>query len=558
MDILFLNPPKSRKDGDQILDTSMLWMASQLSYLGCQVSIRMPSGDKLHEQIEAHLNELKPRIVAIACKWWNTLYGAIQVAQAVRRVDPKLKIIMGGHTATVFCKELVYSGVVDVILKGDVDQSLPILVCEGRVSNAYTVRGHIPSIAGVKKYPDLGTIPLTSPSVLLDAWDQIPGYVWTGRGCNYSCFYCAENRKTGRELLGRSGCHMRSVDEVASDILSLQGRGHIIFDYEHASVEKTSGFLEGLGEKISNNSLNCYHFAWGLPSKAMLDTLSEVFNQVSVCIDVQVFDEEHRRRLSSKSLVKPFFSDESLCELLDYAEQKDNICVDGTGIVGLPYETEGIRERGIQFIEAISKKYQCARDWRASPLHVIPGTPLAAGSKFHDLEVIRRDYDDFYSFTEEAYEDQVAYYSTVRKHHPYGVYPEGQPNAIVNFMSEATRRLESLRKEKVVIQMEKEDNVAKIELTDPFSPLRSLIELLSDGNFEGEEELHLHLGPHTWFHSSWIDYTSESGENSATMFGQRLTSVELEQKLKKLLARFPTVLLKSKHENWGIISDLVK
>ena len=44
----------------------------------------------------------------------------------------------GGHTASVFPRELIATGKVDVVLLGDADFSIHALVREGRVSNGYS------------------------------------------------------------------------------------------------------------------------------------------------------------------------------------------------------------------------------------------------------------------------------------------------------------------------------------------------------------------------------------------------------------------------------------
>ena len=93
----------------------------------------MPSGAALDDEIAAILARERPSYVAVACKWWNTLYGALEVADAVRRAALRSRSSSVGPRVR-FSRELVATGKVDVVL-GDADFSVHALVREGRVSN---------------------------------------------------------------------------------------------------------------------------------------------------------------------------------------------------------------------------------------------------------------------------------------------------------------------------------------------------------------------------------------------------------------------------------------
>ena len=233
--------------------------------------------------------------------------------------------------------------------------------------------------------------------------------------------------------------------------------------------------------------------------------------------------------------------------------------MDGTGIFGLPYENEQIRIQGLSFIETISKNFDCARDWRPSPLHVIPGSPLALQQRFHDLVVIRQTFQDFLAFTKDAFENQVSYYASERAFHPYGVYPEGSPGAIAGFMREAGLRLNSWRQAKKRIQIASSGLHRELHLTDPFSPLESLQEGLDLIKNSGGRTLSISLGSRTWFHRSWLDYTSETGENGSTHLGSSHGSrlETLRKSLSHGFRRFDRVELQPAPGRWGVIKEML-
>ena len=158
VDMLFFNPPKSWRRSDHVLNTAMLWLASGLLLQGRAATIRMPSGLNVDGDMVEAIEAERPRHVAISCKWWNTLYGAMEVARAVRRWFPGLPILTGGHTASVFATELVATGLFDVVLLGDVDQSLNEPAINDRLSHAYTSSGYHPTAQQSGPWPFLVTL----------------------------------------------------------------------------------------------------------------------------------------------------------------------------------------------------------------------------------------------------------------------------------------------------------------------------------------------------------------------------------------------------------------
>lgn len=557
MDVTFFNPPRSASHHDHVLNTAMLWLASALKEQGMEAIIRMPSGADLEHEIVGYLEQDRPQFVAIACKWWNTLYGALRVAAVVRRHFPGIPVIMGGHTATVFARELVATGNVDIVLMGDVDHTLPLLVRENRVANGWTRTGYQKGPAVPKG--GLDHVHLDRLEHLTDRPDWVPGYVWLGRGCSYDCFYCLERREEGKRFFDRNGPRLRPESAVAHDIAQMSQRGQIIFDYEHPSINQAEKTIAAIADALPDRHRNGYYFHWGLPSRKLLSLLSEAFNQVGICVDVQAFHEPHRKKLSEAGLIKPFFSDQALWDVMGHAQSLGNIHVDATGIVGMPWETEHDRERSLAWIEQTCQSFSCTRDWRFSPLHVIPGTALAQNGVYHNLEVVRRSFNDFLSFTQEAYETVIPYYATDRRHHPYGVYPQGQPQAIVHFMQEANLRLTSCRDQSRNVRIHQENNKIHLRLQDPYTPLATLRSALYSLQIDCDsgQELHLELGPGTWFHTQWADYTSESGENSAVNSSLGPFVAAIQQQMIDLIRPFSQVVLKPAPGRWGVLNGLL-
>ncbi len=555
-DVVFINPPRSRRGVDHVLDTAMLWLASSLRQAGVEASVRMPSGATLDDDIATILQDERPRYVAVACKWWNTLYGGLQVAEAVRRAAPDVKIVFGGHTASVFPRELIATGKVDVVLLGDADFSIHALVREGRVSNGYSAAGYHPALPAAADVPSLDNVTLGPLDSIVDRPELVPGYVWIGRGCSFGCFYCLETHTLGKQFLGRAAPRLRSPESVARDIAALAGRTELILDWEHPATHYTEPFMEAIADACADRMSSCYYFDWSLPSPRLLDVLSSRFSHVSICLDIQAFHQPHRRELATRRMIKPFFSDDDLLRTLALIERKGNVDVDATGLVGMPFEDADARKSALAFIECVTRSYSCVRDWRVSPLHVIPGTLLTQASRFHNLEVSRRTFADFLAVSAESFEEATPYYENERSVHPHGVHPVGQPREIIDFMRDANGRLEDLRRARRNNQIWCDSDGVRVRIEDPFSPLPALLDTLdAAATRHTGAPLHVGLGDRTRFGGSWLDYTSESGENSATRSHLGSRSSDLSARLRQSFDCFADVRLDAPDDiRWGVVA----
>ena len=76
-------------------------------------------------KIRIALYRYKPEYVAVSCKWFTNLYGAILVAKEVKKVNKAIRVIAGGNTATYFDKELLLNSDFDIVIRGDAE--LPLL-----------------------------------------------------------------------------------------------------------------------------------------------------------------------------------------------------------------------------------------------------------------------------------------------------------------------------------------------------------------------------------------------------------------------------------------------
>lgn len=105
LDVLFLSPPRRSNGSDYLFNNATLQLASFLTQQGLDVRLEPLVGQDWRDRLETALCDYKPRWAAISCKWWDTVHGALVVAEYIREHHPHIKLVTGGQTATSFAQE---------------------------------------------------------------------------------------------------------------------------------------------------------------------------------------------------------------------------------------------------------------------------------------------------------------------------------------------------------------------------------------------------------------------------------------------------------------------
>ncbi|HNW38868.1 MAG TPA: cobalamin-dependent protein [Candidatus Omnitrophota bacterium] len=411
-DILFFNPPQTKR-GDSLQNRALLWIASYLRKNGFRARIFYLNGN-FKETIKQALNQYKPEHVAVSCKWYTNLYGAILVAKEVRRLNRKIRIITGGHTATCFDQELLETGYFDFVVRGDAEMPLlSILNNEAPVNCSIINNGRVEKYGiACNKSPKKNENYILSPpeQILENATEVLSGgnYIWTGKGCSRNCFYCGGSSRAQKKFFGKSKVAYRPRQDVLADISTLSGySNYLMFDF--ACGGQAEAYYLRLFRKIPHKQFKVNFFHWGMPSEKFINEISLTFSGVSLHLDTATLSENLRKILSKKKLLKPFFTNRRLENVIKHCDIKRNIRISIENIAGLPGENEKQVKEHIAFSKYLSKKYISISDISYIPLSAEPGSLLRELHEKLNLNLCRNNFGDFVYLAKQAFQANITY-----------------------------------------------------------------------------------------------------------------------------------------------------
>ncbi len=195
----------------------------------------------------------RPFLVGISSLFSAYHDTAMALAAAIRRRNLDAVIVMGGHHPTVFPEQVITSPDIDYVLRGEGENTLPLLC---RAIQNHTPVSQVPGIAFQEKpdqfqnpeqpviqppywTPDLSRLPLPEPldEAHYRRKHQDAIMVVSSRGCPMPCSYCAVSAASSHGRFRK-----RSVAHVLAEIRQqAAGRdiGFIDFEDENISFDRT-------------------------------------------------------------------------------------------------------------------------------------------------------------------------------------------------------------------------------------------------------------------------------------------------------------------------------
>jgi hypothetical protein len=417
MDLIIFNPPRYRDGQHHKFNNAILWLASYLHQRNVQVRIVPLRDEHYQETVRAEIAQYKPKFAAVCCKWWDTLYSASYIASLVKQCDPRVVTITGGHTASYFAQDIVEHTDFDVVIRGDGEEPLYRLVT-GQTPTNCVFKGDRELIPIYKQYVQtqdhLKDIALIDDiEAVVPDIDVLNSYIWTGKGCTETCVYCAANAWNNVMTFGRARIIYRPIELIVREIEILSkypGSSRVTFDFDPLRGNVENDYHARLLSHIERKKYNCYFCSWSLPRKELIDQLTETFNFVELCIDVQTASERLRKVLSERRFLKAFFSDAELEDVLAHCQQYDNLIIDLSTLMGLPFETDEDIEAIGAFSDYFYDKFESVRYPYVSPMNVEPGAPLLRDPERYGMVLFRKSFQDFYTYTKRSFENNINCY----------------------------------------------------------------------------------------------------------------------------------------------------
>jgi len=211
-----------------------LFLGTILKEARDDVLIFRDSVRSVYDQSKEWLHEAITRadVVAISAMT-STANRAYQIADAIRKAAPKIRIIMGGSHITYMPAEA--SQHADLVVKGEGEEIILEAVNNRNLTGI--VQG--PPVADLNKYP------IPDLSILSEKKRpprQAP--ISTSRGCPYDCVFCTVSSTFGRK------CRFRDPEIVLEEMSMRQSEGYKkIFFYDDnfaINKERTKMLLEGI------------------------------------------------------------------------------------------------------------------------------------------------------------------------------------------------------------------------------------------------------------------------------------------------------------------------
>lgn len=409
--VLLINPPRQKNGNASLFNNALLWIASYLENNGISTEVVFLARD-FEKNLFAEIEKHKPSYIGISLKWWDTIYGAEYLAKLIKTKYPHIFLFCGGQTATYYSKEILENSFFDAVIEGDGE--LPVLnLIKGTDFCNCKIIDNVKNITSYEKSYIQDNNKLTGLKLStktaekFNYWKYASNYIWTGKGCAMTCFYCGGGREGQKNTFGRNGYIYRDIDSVLSDIelvTHYKKTNTFMLDYDPLAKGKEA-FYKELFNSLPKKKYSCEFYFWTLPSKEFIDLISDTFDKLVFGIDLQVFSEPLRKKLAKLNFIKPiFFTNDYLLTLLDFCQSKKNINISISGLLGVPFETKEDFEEIYRFSDKLYDTYKNIFNVSFSPITLEPASAILNNPSKYNYQALRTSYQDFRNYTKEVFE----------------------------------------------------------------------------------------------------------------------------------------------------------
>jgi len=211
------------------------------------------------DNIIASIHCEKADVVAFSCYIWN-IEQILYIAESLRKVNPKLCIILGGHEVSYDSVDIMKNNpFIDYIIKGEGEKPMRKLLtalkdnlsCENIESLVYRNSGHILENP-VGRPGDLNEYEFVYDETIKDFKGKIV-YYESSRGCPYNCSYCLSGKGSKVNYL--------DTERVKKEMLFFIENGVSLVKFVDRTFNADKKRAREIFKFIIEHSKNtCFHF----------------------------------------------------------------------------------------------------------------------------------------------------------------------------------------------------------------------------------------------------------------------------------------------------------
>ena len=281
-------------------------------------------------------------IFIIDLHWHIYSYNSINICRLIKSINKNSIIIMGGITASIYCKEILNDYVeIDFLVKGDSEESLLLLI--NQLINKKLNFKNIPNLVYRDGDEIISTASLSNTAILdkLNYWnlswlknnneflihqahedikengEQFKlAWIPIARGCNYNCSYCGGNRNFFDKIFKYKNMYKRSIASIINDVENLYNKGVNKLGVTHdLSIFPEKYWNDIFKEIIKKNfKVSVAHYCFQLPSNEFIYEFIKVFEHEGSIIGIPVITgNDIIRKKNGK-----FFTNTELFKILNY------------------------------------------------------------------------------------------------------------------------------------------------------------------------------------------------------------------------------------------------
>lgn len=390
IDCLFIHAPKDTSG----TEVSVMFMAMGIFALADYLQRNGYSSRIIHLgvekiinrkfSIENYLKDKDIRSIGISLHWHYQSNNSINLIDKIKSTQRKIKIILGGFTASFFADEIMKENKnVDFIIRGDAEN--PLLRLMKEISKSKSDFSSIPNLTWrnnnkiihnkhsyVATEVDINELNFSNFKIMknFSIYSKVPPrlscyskallleyntfFLCVGRGCPVNCTFCGGARLSQQIINGRNKVIFRSHENVLTTIKDAVNAGinclYVSFDPDPDRKYYIKLFELVRESKIDTSmAFEC----WSLPNREFVDEFKKTFGRGKYS-KLMISPESASEKL--RKLHKGFFyTNNELVNILQYLKKRE-IFTEIYFSYPLPYETVREVNSTSNFIDLIKKK----------------------------------------------------------------------------------------------------------------------------------------------------------------------------------------------------------